>query len=74
VPYLALRGLRTAAPLKRRLVVAAGSQRKPLRGLRTAAPLKRAETQEPVSTPPLSPRSPDRGPVEAWLTSAHLLC
>jgi hypothetical protein len=88
-----LRGLRTAAPLKRRAAAGAFPQLPPLRGLRTAAPLKRwrsrrldaaagalrgLRTAAPLKqvghgavedwSNELSPRSPDRGPVEAAMS------
>ncbi len=62
----ALRGLTTAAPLKLRDLWAILRERLPaLRGLTTAAPLKREGLRIPSVRGSDSPRSHDRGPVEA---------
>ncbi len=61
----ALRGLTTAAPLKQRGDQMAAGDVRPLRGLTTAAPLKQDAVFFDARREFVSPRSHDRGPVEA---------
>ncbi len=66
VNLIYLRALRSAAPLKRQLV--ANASELPLgdlRALRSAAPLKHGATSFTFTSEGASPRSPERGPVEA---------
>ena len=60
-----LRGQPTAAPLKPEIREYLNRKEQPLRGQPTAAPLKRTHTVVPVGSSGSSPRSTNRGPIEA---------
>ena len=71
VNEFALRGHVTAAPLKPAAGRTADAGREALRGHVTAAPLKRLDVQGRLGGNELTPRSRDRGPIEAHQTCEH---
>src|SRR5260221_634118 len=70
--FVALRGPKTAAPLKLELPRPLASSHRPLRGPKTAAPLKRITSAGADHVAEGSPRSQDRGPIEARRPSPAL--
>src|SRR5690606_9104251 len=64
-----LRALRSAAPLKHPDLRVIGFTATPLRALRSAAPLKHAVGSSRRIGSVSSPRSPERGPVEACVAA-----